>query len=129
MNEKESNNRPLPIAICNTSCRPDTTTAISQSLSHFSQLVVSKLRGDGIEPRETRPSSHGILYSSKQNFGISISEVTRLAIPVQCGRQISLYPPNVHASKERRVERTAEPQCRRSISGGRCVFIKKPGGG
>src|SRR4051794_2363311 len=124
MNEKESNDRPLPIAIRNTSCRADTTTAISQSLSHFSQLVVSKLRGDGIEPRETRPSSHGILYSSKQCFGIGVSEVARSTIPVQRGRQIALYPPNMRASKEGGVECTAKPQCRRSIPRRRCVLIK-----
>jgi hypothetical protein len=80
-------------------------------------------------PSEILPSLRGILYTFKQYFSIGISEVARLAVPVQCGRQIALYPPNMRASKERGVKRTAKPQCGSSISRCRCAFIKKPGGG
>src|SRR4051794_36518150 len=75
------------------------------------------------------PSSRGILYPSKEGFGISISEFACSTVPIQCSRQIALYPPNMRASKEGGVERTAKPQCCSTIPRCGCVFIKKPGGG
>jgi len=45
-----------------------------------------------LAPNEMRQLSRGILHPLQQDLGISVPEVARSAIPVQCDRRISLYP-------------------------------------